>query len=283
MSLILDLAGLSLEVTNLERAQQFYTGLLGLQVTGKDDVAGRLELRFGNGQHLHCLMPITKRVNDPRLAGLGARGGSHVHYALQIPVGTRAAAKRTLDAHGIHWQEIDLGDEEFHDYGLYFSDPFGHGLELREVVTDPRDPRAPMVAPASPSSQPFALPVIGLREVALAFTDFAAMLERLPRAYGLALHKVQSERNFAQFTLAGQTEEDGRHTPRRWLYAWDPQVGLADMLGGEHAQVSFYGDLEAIEPAVIASGFQYLRDAHGLAVRDPSGHVFKFLQPLLNR
>ena len=212
-------------------------------------------------------MPITKRASDPRLAALGARGGAHVHYAMQIPLGTRVDAKRTLDAHGVHWTEIDLGDEEFHDYGLYFYDPFGHGLELREIATDPSDPRAPVVAPGEPSSRAQVLPIVGLREVALAFTDFAAMLERLPRAYGLALRKLQAERNFAQFTLAAQTEDDGKHTPRRWLYAWDPQVGLADMLGGEHALVSFYADLEAVSALVLKAGLPHLRDAHGVAVQ----------------
>jgi catechol 2,3-dioxygenase-like lactoylglutathione lyase family enzyme len=278
MSPIVDLAGLTLEVTNLERAAVFYTGLLGLELIAKDDEAGTLELRFGNGQHLRCWMPITKQVSDPRLAKLGARGGSHVHFAMQIPVGTREAAKAALDAHGVHWTEIDLGDEEFHDYGLYFFDPFGHGLELREVVTDPRDPRAPVIAPAAPSSEPHTLPIIGLREVALAFTDFEAMLDRLPIQYGLGLHNRLSERNFAQFTLAAEGEEDGKHTPRRWLYAWDPQVGLAEMLGGEHALVSFYADLEAVTAQVVKAELPHMRDAHGLAVRDPSGHVFEFLE-----
>ena len=280
MSPVLDLAGLTLEVTSLERATVFYTGLLGLNLIARDDAAGTVELRFANGQHLKCWMPITKQLNAPRLGSLGARGGSHVHFALQIPVGTRGAAKAALDAHGIHWTEIDLGDEEFHDYGLYFFDPFGHGLELREVVTDPGDPRAPVVAPGLPSSQPYTLPIIGLREVALAFTDFQAMLERLPRAYGFGLHKLQPERNFAQFTLARQTEDDGKHTPRRWLYIWDPQVGLAGMLGGEHALVSFYADLKAVTQLVASAGCPHLRDAHGLAVRDPSGHVFEFLELL---
>lgn len=280
MSPILDLAGLTLEVTNLERAVVFYGHVLGLDLIARDDAAGTLELRFTNGQHLRCWMPITKQTSAPRLGTLGARGGSHVHFAMQIPVGTRGAAQAALDAHGIHWTEIDLGDDEFHDYGLYFFDAFGHGLELREVVIDPRDPRAPVVAPASPSSRPHTLPVIGLREVALAFTDFAAMLERLPRAYGLALHKCQTERNFAQFTLAACAEDDGKHTPRRWLYAWDPQVGLAGMLGGEHALVSFYADLGAVTTLVLSAGLPHLRDAHGLAVLDPAGHVFEFLEPI---
>ena len=278
MSQVLDLAGLTLEVTNLERAQVFYTGLFGLELVLKDEAAGTLEFHFANGQHLRCWMPITKQVSDPRLAQLGARGGTHVHFAMQIPVGTRGAAKRVLDAHGLTWTEIDLGDEDFHDYGLYFFDPFGHGLELREVVTDQSDPRAPVIAPGLPSDQPQTLSVIGLREVALAFTDFEAMLKHLPRAYGFALHKRQSERNFAQFTLAAASEDDGKHTPRRWLYAWDPQVGLAQMLGGEHALVSFYADLGAVTALVVAAGLAHLRDAHRLTVRDPSGHVFEFLE-----
>lgn len=275
---ILDLAGLTLEVTSLERAAVFYTGLLGLELVSHEESRGTLELRFANGQRLNCWMPITRQVNNPRLATLGARGGSHVHFAMQIPVGTRAAAKASLDAHGVNWQEIDLGDEDFHDHGLYFFDPFGHGLELREVVTDPRDPRAPVVAPGPASSRAQTLPVIGLREVALAFTDFTAMLERLPRAYGLALHNCLAERDFAQFTLAAQTEDDGRHTPRRWLYAWDPQVGLAGMLGGEHALVSFYADVDAVTALVVEAGRAHLRDAHGLVVRDPAGHTFEFLE-----
>jgi catechol 2,3-dioxygenase-like lactoylglutathione lyase family enzyme len=272
---ILDLAGLTLEVTRLDRAEVFYTGLLGLEVVQRDETQGQLGLAFANGQRLNLWMPQTKKPSDMRLARLEARGGSHVHFAMQIPLGTRQRAQRTLEAHGIHWQEIDLGDG---DFGTYFFDPFGHGLELREVVTDAGDPRAPHIAPAAPSSHAHDLPVVGLREVALAFTDFEAMLERLPHAYGFAFHKRQDERNFAQFTLAPSREEDGHHTPRRWLYCWDPQVGLADMLGGEHAHVQFRADVEAVMGLAQAAGLECLRDVHGLAVRDPEGHVFEFLQ-----
>jgi catechol 2,3-dioxygenase-like lactoylglutathione lyase family enzyme len=274
MSPILDLAGLTLEVTNLARAETFYTTLLGLEVRRRDEDQGQLELRFSSGQCLNLWMPKTKQPGDSRLAKLGARGGSHVHYAMQIPLGTREAAQKTLSAHGVQWQEIDLGDG---DLGTYFFDPFGHGLELREVVTDKGDPRAPEVSPGAPSSHAHTLPVIGLREVALAFTDFEAMLERLPSAYGFAFYKRQDERNFAQFTLAGEPEEDGHHTPKRWLYTWDPQVGLADMLGGDHTLVRFYADVDAVQRLVSSARLECLRDEDGLAVRDPEGHVFEFV------
>jgi catechol 2,3-dioxygenase-like lactoylglutathione lyase family enzyme len=274
---VIDLAGLTLEVTNFDRAERFYAGLLGLEVTHRDDERGVLELRFSSGQRLTLWKPITRRHNDPRLSRLHTRGGTHVHWAMQIPEGTREAAKRALDAHGVHWQEIDLGDDEFHDYGLYFYDPFNHGLELREVVIDNKDSRAPVVKPGVPSSLPNTLPVIGLREVALAFSDFRAMTERLPKAYGFALEKFQDARDFAQFTLAALPEPDGKHTPRRWLYAWDPQVGLADMLGGEHAHVMFYADVDAVERSAQGAQLELFRDEFGLVVRDPEGHVFEFI------
>jgi catechol 2,3-dioxygenase-like lactoylglutathione lyase family enzyme len=274
---IIDLAGLTLEVTNLDRAEVFYGGILGLEVVRRDNKAGVLELRFSSGQRLNLWKPITRQHNDSRLSKLGALGGTHVHWAMQIPEGTRETAKKALDAHGVHWQEIDLGDDEFHDYGLYFYDPFNHGLELREIVTEEKDARAPVVKPGAPSSQPHVLPVVGLREVALAFTDFEAMTGRLPSAYGFALEKFQDARDFAQFTLAANAEPDGKHTPRRWLYAWDPQVGLADMLGGEHAHVIFYADVDAVERLARAAKLECMRDDLGLLVRDPEGHVFEFI------
>ena len=120
--------------------------------------------------------------------------------------------------------------------------------------------------------------MIGLREVALAFCDYPAMLERLPRAYGVALAKEQEDRDFAQFTLGPRPEEDGNGTPRRWLYAWDPQVGLAEMLGGDHAFVEFYAEVPAVLERVQQAGLAHLQGPFGLAVRDPEGHVFLFRQ-----
>ncbi|MER3553363.1 MAG: hypothetical protein C4331_03170 [Meiothermus sp.] len=120
---------------------------------------------------------------------------------------------------------------------------------------------------------------MGLREVALAFQDFDAMLERLPRTYGFTFVEQMEERAFAQFVLATEPEKDGEFTPRRWLYAWDPQVGLAEMLGGEHATVQFYADVDSVQERVREAGLAFVRDRQGLAVRDPEGHVFEFLEP----
>ncbi len=285
ISPIFDLASLTLEVTNLEKAQTFYGQLLGLKPVLYDPERGVLELRVGQFQTLRMWKPLTRRCNDERLKGLGARGGTHVHYALQIPRGSRQDAQNLLTLHGVEWQEIDLADPEDKqaepDLGTYFFDPFGHGLELREVTLEPSDPRFPAVPPVVPAHDARTISVVGLREVALAFEDFDSMLERLPTIYGLAFAYQMEDRAFGQFTLGPSAEKDGQGTPRRWLYCWDPQVGLADMLGGEHATVGFYADVGAVRSRLeeleqSGQAPQYFEDEHGLAVRDLEGHVFEF-------
>jgi catechol 2,3-dioxygenase-like lactoylglutathione lyase family enzyme len=280
MSPILDLLSLVLEVSDLDRAEVFYGQLLGLRTVLRNDEKGVLVMEFTSKQTLELWKPVTRQHNEPRLAHLRARGGSRVHYAMQIPVGTRDEAKKVLNAHGVPWQEINLGDESQPDLGLYFFDPFGHGLELREVRVETSDQYAPLVPVGTPRAQPYTLPIVGLREVALAFSDYTSMLERLPKVYGFALAKEQPDRDFAQFTLHTHPEPDGNHTPRRWLYAWDPQVGLANMFGGEHATVRFAAQVDSILESVRDSGLEYSHDELGLAVRDPEGHVFEFLESL---
>lgn len=272
---ILDLAGLTLEVNHLARGVRFYQQVLGLDLLHHDPAGGVARFQVNAAQTLTLWQPVTRQASDPRLAPLRARGASHLHYAWQIRPADLDACKAALDAHGLVWQEIDLGTPERPDPAVYFFDPFGHGLELRPVDLDdarrPAFPPQPVVRPAH------ALPVMGLREVALAFADYPAMKVRLPRAYGFALAKEQADRDFAQFTLGPAAEPDGNGTPRRWLYAWDPQVGLADMLGGDHALVSFYADVPEVLRRVRAEGLPHVLDPGRLAARDPEGHVFEFL------
>ncbi|MEF2278202.1 VOC family protein [Deinococcus sp. YIM 134068] len=274
---ILDLAGLTLEVNHLPRGVRFYSQVLGLTLLHHDEEGGVAEFEVNASQTLTLWKPVTRRANDPALAPLRARGASHLHYAWQVRPEDLERGKAVLDEHGIGWTEIDLGTPERPDPTVYFFDPFGHGLELRG--TDLSDERQPHFPPAPVARPPHALPVMGLREVALAFGDYAAMRERLPRAYGLAFAKEQPDRDFAQFTLGPAPEPDGNGTPRRWLYAWDPQVGLADMFGGDHALIRLYADVNAVLALVRAEGLPFVETGRGLAVRDPEGHVFEFVPP----
>ncbi len=279
-----DLAGLTLEVNHLERATTFYQRLFGLNVVPHSDMHGpdahhSVTLRVTDHQALTLWQPVTRQPMTPWLAPLFPRGAAHLHYAWQILSEDFEVCRQGLSAHGIAFEEIDLGTPEHPDRGLYFFDPFGHGLELRTI--DPHDDRAPYFPPqprlpGEPDLPAPVLPVIGLREVALAFADYPAMLKRLPSAYGFVLAKEQEDRDFAQFPLGPEAENDGNGTPRRWLYAWDPQVGLADMMGGDHALVEFYAEVPEILELVRRAGLPYLQNAETLAVRDPEGHTFVF-------
>lgn len=272
---IRDLLALTLEVNHLQNACDFYQKVVGLTLLHHDQSRGTCTLGFASGQKLHLWMPITRQHNHPRLAELRARGGTHVHWAMQIPRGSLQKAREHLGKCHVAWQEVNLaGKDQPEDLGIYFWDPAGHGLELREV--DLQDERFPLLPPGAPRDH--GLPVIGLREVALAFEDFEAMKQRLPEAYGFAFLKEMEERNFAQFTLGPAPEQDGMFTCRRWLYCWDPQVGIADMLGGEHATVQFWADVDAVEARVKKAGLPHFRDEQGLVVRDPEGHVFEFVE-----
>ncbi|GEM49939.1 bleomycin resistance protein [Deinococcus cellulosilyticus] len=276
---IRDLLSLTLEVNHLQKARDFYEKVIGLQVLSFDEDQGNCTLGFPSGQRLNLWMPVTRQQNSERLSRVRARGGTHVHWAMQIPRGTLQRAREHLGQSGIPWQEINLASEDQPaDIGLYFWDPAFHGLELREV--DLQDERFPEVPPGDLPET--GLPVVGLREVALAFEDYQGMKERLPEAYGFAFLKEMEERNFAQFTLGPEPERDGLFTCRRWLYAWDPQVGLADMLGGEHATVQFLADVDAVEARVKQAGLEHFRDQTGLVVRDPEGHVFEFVEEAPN-
>ena len=274
-----DLAGLTLEVNHLERASTFYQTLFGLNVvhgSGEHSPAehSSVTLRVSDRQTLTLWRPVTRQPMTPWLAPLFPRGAAHLHYAWQILSEDFEVCRRILSAHGTAFEEIDLGTPERPDIGLYFFDPSGHGLELRTV--DPRDARAPYFPPQPRLPGDPGLPVVGLREVALAFADYPAMLRRLPGAYGFVLAKEQEDRDFAQFPLGPEAENDGNGTPRRWLYAWDPQVGLADMMGGDHALVEFYAEVPQVLELVRRAGLPHLQEAGNLAVRDPEGHTFVF-------
>ncbi|GGM56392.1 hypothetical protein GCM10008956_35330 [Deinococcus arenae] len=273
---ILDLAGVTLEVNHLGRAVRFYGQVLGLPLHHLDEQRRVARLGVNAAQSLTLWEPVTRQPNEPWLAPLRARGAGHLHLAFQVRPEDLPRCRTLLGTHGLPWQEIDLGTPDAPDPTLYFFDPFGHGLELRGVNRhDPRQPLCP--APDHPlTPDTHTLPVIGLREAALAFSDYAAMKARLPRAYGFAFAKEQEDRDFAQFTLGPWPEPDGNGTPHRWLYAWDAQVGLADMLGGDHALLEFYADVPAVAARVQAEGLPCVADAGRLAARDPDGHVFVF-------
>jgi catechol 2,3-dioxygenase-like lactoylglutathione lyase family enzyme len=121
---ILGVAEAVLYVTNLERATQFYTEVLGLPVTAAFDDARFLQ----TGPHSTLILFDIDRLQqrDSIIPDHGARGRGHV--ALSIPAEEMDAWRQQLVDHGVeieHEQEWSLGT-----HSIYFRDPDGNSLEL---------------------------------------------------------------------------------------------------------------------------------------------------------
>ncbi|MGD0074331.1 MAG: VOC family protein [Candidatus Binataceae bacterium] len=113
-----------IEVSDRERAERFYTGVLGFPVVAR---FGDQTLLDCGGQNLALFVvarpPIDKAERGRRISHPLGKG----HYAFNVSREDFEAAKAELTAAGVESAEpIDWGD---HDC-LYFLDPDGNLLEL---------------------------------------------------------------------------------------------------------------------------------------------------------
>jgi catechol 2,3-dioxygenase-like lactoylglutathione lyase family enzyme len=109
------------DVSDLDRAERFYTQVLGMRVEMR--LEDQRLLRYGDGSCALFLKPDRvpggpEQIQDP----LGKS-----HHAFEVPWEDLQAARRLFAERGIpHHAPIDWGD---HDC-LYFLDPDGNLLEL---------------------------------------------------------------------------------------------------------------------------------------------------------
>jgi catechol 2,3-dioxygenase-like lactoylglutathione lyase family enzyme len=109
------------DVTDLVRAERFYTGVLGMTVEMR--LPDQVLLRYGDGNCALFLKPGLahgglEQIEDP----LGKS-----HHAFEVAYEDLAAAQKLFDERAIpHHAPIDWDDHEC----LYFLDPDGNLLEL---------------------------------------------------------------------------------------------------------------------------------------------------------
>jgi catechol 2,3-dioxygenase-like lactoylglutathione lyase family enzyme len=111
---------LVLEVVDLERAEAFYAGVLGLPVVE----------RWTDDRHAVWVMAGDRtRIGlwVPQVGIAGGRGGVHVHYAMQIDAGDYDAAVARLRERGQDVEEVSFGDR---GRAVYVTDPDGNVVEL---------------------------------------------------------------------------------------------------------------------------------------------------------
>jgi catechol 2,3-dioxygenase len=125
-----------LRVTNRERAEQFYNGVLGLPVCAHYDEGGMKMTFFTLGNHHDFAIS--------EVSGEGSRSESipgleHVAFNIGTNLDDLRDAKRKLEGAGIAVVPVDHEVTK----SLYFKDPDGNGVELYVDASDAwrRDPQ----------------------------------------------------------------------------------------------------------------------------------------------
>lgn len=108
---------LVLEALDLDAAERFYAGVLGLPVV----------LRSENRVWLMAGAQTRIGLWAPQVGIAEGRGGVHVHFALHIAEADYGAAVARLREHGFDPHEEDFGES---GRAVYVTDPDGNVVEL---------------------------------------------------------------------------------------------------------------------------------------------------------
>jgi catechol 2,3-dioxygenase len=133
-----------LRVTDRERAERFYGGVLGLPVCARFDEGGFKMAFFTLGNHHDfAVMEVSGEGSSRSESAVGLH---HVAFKIGNTLDELREARARLEAAGVATTPID------HDVtkSLYFADPDGNGVEVYVDVSDAwrREPqRVAQVAP----------------------------------------------------------------------------------------------------------------------------------------
>ena len=129
---VVDVAHVNLNVTDLDRAEKFYTEILGFRVSGKAEGAivwlNMGQFRAGDNLAFHdvalYLVPHGQAENYRKRAGL-----NHAAFRLRTAAEVDQAAEY-LKSNGVQVLKGPLNHSEDADRYIYFEDPDGNVLEL---------------------------------------------------------------------------------------------------------------------------------------------------------
>ena len=112
---------LVLEVLDLERAEHFYAGVLGLPVVE----------RWSHRDAIWVMAGARTRIGlwRPQVGIAGGRGGVHVHFALHIAEHDYDGALERLREQGFEPHE-EIFDDDDRGRAAYVTDPDGNVVEL---------------------------------------------------------------------------------------------------------------------------------------------------------
>ena len=133
-----------LRVTDCERAERFYNGILGLPVCARFDEHGMRMTFFSLGNHHDfAVMQVSGEGSSHAESAVGLH---HVAFKIGTDLDELREAKAKLEAAGIKPDPVDHEVTK----SLYFADPDGNGVELYIDASDVwrREPqRVAQIAP----------------------------------------------------------------------------------------------------------------------------------------
>jgi catechol-2,3-dioxygenase len=112
---------LVLEVVDLEAAERFYAGVLGLPVVERWEHREAFWVMAGDRTRIGLWRP--------QVGVAGGRGGVHVHFAMHLPEEEYEAAVARLREHGYEPHEERFGGYDGSS-AVYVTDPDGNVVEL---------------------------------------------------------------------------------------------------------------------------------------------------------
>jgi len=119
-----------LRVTDRERAERFYGGVLGLPICARFDEGGMKMAFFTLGNHHDfAVMEVTGEGSSRSESAVGLH---HVAFKIGTTLDELREAKAKLDAAGVATTPIDHEVTK----SLYFADPDGNGIEVYVDVSD---------------------------------------------------------------------------------------------------------------------------------------------------
>lgn len=119
-----------LRVSDRERAEEFYNGVLGLPICARFDQSGMKMAFFSLGNHHDfAVMEVSGKDKTRSENGIGL---DHVAFKIGKNLDELREAKRHLEAAGIKPRPVDHEVTK----SLYFEDPDGNGVELYVDASD---------------------------------------------------------------------------------------------------------------------------------------------------
>ena len=126
------LGEIALRVTDLDRAQEFYENVVGLDLMRRFPEAAFFKIADGFAGHTQVLA-LFDRKNEEGYRGLSAGMTTVDHFAFTISLDDYQAEKKRLEAHGV---AVQVDEHSWvHWRSLYFLDPEGNEVEF--VCYDP--------------------------------------------------------------------------------------------------------------------------------------------------